>query len=279
MRAELVRRMLGRQHIEKFGVLGYSSIQSRLVSLADLGIELSGEDFLRLKPEERPPSFQEARRHGFIVVDPPHTEADFQPNGMVGNVSLDLELGDTLKIAPLPGTDGYSDLPTDLVIDLNDKDSMRRAEGYLQTYHIDAGKRYVLRPGTFALAYTMRRYWLPCDLMGYVHGRSKTGRMGITVTRDAPKIDPGFCGRIVLELKHGGPFPLELKMGLKIGQMEFFTVEGEICAPYDELREDVVERQEYMHYALAPRVQMRELPKVVKRGLESLLYEVVEEEL
>ncbi|MBI4306975.1 MAG: dCTP deaminase, partial [Chloroflexi bacterium] len=48
------------------------------------------------------------------------------------------------------------------------------------------------------------------------HGKSGLARLGLSVHFTAPKIDPGFSGRIRLEMFNSGPFVLELQLGMEI---------------------------------------------------------------
>lgn len=243
-------------------------------------MKMTPAEILTLPPEERPPALKMARETPYsrIIVDPPLTdeEKDQHNGGLVGNVSLDLELGDVIKVTRFPGwDDGKESLPEDLVIDLDDPGSFERAEEHDVFYRLEEGKKYRLEPGTFVRAYTRRYFFLPNDLMGWVEGRSKLARIGVTATVTAPKVDPGFSGRIVLEMAHLGRIPLNLSVGAKVGQMMFFTVEGKIGEPYDTLHTESYQRQEGVHYLCEP-MSFEERREVVARGITPLIYEVEE---
>ncbi len=63
---------------------------------------------------------------------------------------------------------------------------------------------FVLQPGAFALAVTLERVELADDVVARLEGRSSLGRLGIVVHATASIIDPGWRGRIVLELGNHG---------------------------------------------------------------------------
>ncbi len=73
---------------------------------------------------------------------------------------------------------------------------------------------YRLAPGQFVLAQTLERVRIPADLVGLVEGRSSWARVGVTIHVTAPKIDPGFEGRITLEMANFGRVPVDLRAGI-----------------------------------------------------------------
>lgn len=256
---------------DTLGALGYESIRKRLVGLKGVNINLSAQEILALKPEERPKQLRFVREQGFIVVDPPYTDDDLAPKGrgLLGNVSLDLELGDTLRIHGNPHThpenrDGFLEDP---IVDITNPRTVKRIEKQDTLYKIGPGQCYVLVPGALVKAYTLRYYFMPYNLMGLVVGRSKLGRFGVTTTVDAPKIDPGFSGRIVLEIAHLGAYRFALRVGMPLSQIIFLTVEGRIGTPYDENHDP--RRQEGINYAVAP-TSFFSQQRVERVGIEPL---------
>jgi dCTP deaminase len=84
---------------------------------------------------------------------------------------------------------------------------------------------YVLRQGHFVLAQTHEEVSLPNDLMGLVEGRSSLARLGIGIHLTAPKIDPGFKGRITLEMSNNGNVDVELVAGeSRVCQLMFLLI-------------------------------------------------------
>ena len=62
---------------------------------------------------------------------------------------------------------------------------------------------------------------IPLDLAARVEGKSSLARFGLMVHITAPKIDPGYSGRITLEMFNLGPFPLKLTNGMYICSLTF----------------------------------------------------------
>jgi dCTP deaminase len=85
---------------------------------------------------------------------------------------------------------------------------------------VATGKPYLIHPGDLILGATLEFVALPPDLMAFVEGKSKWGRLGLIVAT-ASQVAPGFHGVIVLELANAGTVPLELIPGTPIAQMVF----------------------------------------------------------
>jgi len=92
---------------------------------------------------------------------------------------------------------------------------------------IPLGHHFVLHPNQFALGGTIEYLKLPADLNGYLIGKSSWGRLGLIVAT-AVGIHPNFRGIITLELRNMGEVPFYLYPGLRIAQIFFHTVEGEL---------------------------------------------------
>jgi dCTP deaminase len=69
---------------------------------------------------------------------------------------------------------------------------------------------FCLDPGEFILAMTHESITVPKHLIALVEGRSTYARLGLSMHQTAPWIQPGWSGRIVLEIKNNGPVAVEL---------------------------------------------------------------------
>ena len=92
------------------------------------------------------------------------------------------------------------------------------------TYTIHSGSPR-LESGDFVLASTVEDVYIPPEFVGRVEGKSTLARMGLIVHTTAGFIDPGFRGRITLELKNVGPCALVLKPGMYICQLSVQRME------------------------------------------------------
>ena len=89
----------------------------------------------------------------------------------------------------------------------------------------------VIPPHSFLLATTREKIELPEDLTAFVEGRSSIGRMGLFI-QNAGWVDPGFAGRITLELFNANRLPIKLTAGRRICQLVFSRMDKTAARPY-----------------------------------------------
>jgi len=165
-------------------------------------------------------SDQDIRRrveNGSIRVDP------FEPDNVEPS-SLDLRLGDDFKRLRAPTLTNEK-----ATVSLSTSGEKQIAYDELE-YCED--EPVILNPGELILATTLESFVLPDDLTAQVLGRSSLGRLGVSVHQTAGWIDPGFTGRIVLELSNHGPVPVELEPGLRMCQIVFSELSSPAAQPY-----------------------------------------------
>lgn len=105
---------------------------------------------------------------------------------------------------------------------------------FMQPIDLDEGERYLVSPGheSFVLATTQEIVSIPPDMVARVEGRSSLGRLGLRVHSTAGYIDPGFEGRITLEIDVVGRFPIWLTPGMRVCQLSFSLMSGPSARPY-----------------------------------------------
>lgn len=82
----------------------------------------------------------------------------------------------------------------------------------------------MMQPGEFILAHTEEIVSIPSELEAIFCLKSSRGREGYNHAL-AAYIDPGFVGRITLELKNYSRYrSLPLEVGMRIGQLRFSTM-------------------------------------------------------
>lgn len=145
---------------------------------------LSKQDIVRYIDEQK------------LIIDPPVS------TDRIAQVSIDLRLGN--KFTTFKNPPKY--LPAIHV------DPSLWGSADLWEHHQQAV--YRLEPGAFVLAQTLERVRIPHDLVGMVEGRSSWARVGVTIHVTAPKIDPGFDGRITLEMANFGKVAVDLRAGV-----------------------------------------------------------------
>lgn len=91
-----------------------------------------------------------------------------------------------------------------------------------------------LQPGEFVLAHTEETVSIPPELEAIFCLKSSRGREGYNHAL-AAYIDPGFSGRITLELKNYSRYRrLPLQAGMRIGQLRFTTMRQIPRQTYDK---------------------------------------------
>lgn len=96
------------------------------------------------------------------------------------------------------------------------------------------GKPFIIHPGEFVLGITRERVRIPDDMAAYVDGRSSLGRLGLTAHITSGYVDPGFEGRLVLEISNLGKMPVILYPGMKVCKILFFRLTSPCEVPYNK---------------------------------------------
>jgi dCTP deaminase len=91
---------------------------------------------------------------------------------------------------------------------------------------------FVLQPGQFCLGNTYEELHLPDDIVGRLEGKSSLGRLGLVIHSTAGFVDPGFRGRLTLELSNAAGMPILLYPGMKIGQLSLLQMTTPAERPY-----------------------------------------------
>ncbi|MBI4182325.1 MAG: dCTP deaminase [Candidatus Aenigmarchaeota archaeon] len=153
---------------------------------------------------------------GILVVEPLR-----DPEHQVQAAWVDLTLGDEFKVFK------HTQEP---FID------SRQPKDYTETVRAD-GRPFTVHPGDFILGITGERIRIPSSLAAYVDGRSSLGRLGVTAHITAGWIDPGFDGKLVLEISNLGKMPVTLYPGMRICKLLLFQLASPAEVPYN-LRKD-----------------------------------------
>ncbi len=93
------------------------------------------------------------------------------------------------------------------------------------------GDSIVIPPRSFLLATTQEYLRLPDNLTAFVEGRSSIGRIGLFI-QNAGWVDPGFEGKITLELFNANSLPIRLAAGRRVCQLVFCKMDRAAETPY-----------------------------------------------
>jgi dCTP deaminase len=104
--------------------------------------------------------------------------------------------------------------------------SENSAEALLtKTHYVPFGGKYLLHPQCFVLGVTLEWIRLPCNIGGYVVGKSSLGRRGLIIAT-ATGVHPGFTGCLTLELTNVGEIPVSIQPGMLICQLFLHDIDG-----------------------------------------------------
>ena len=90
---------------------------------------------------------------------------------------------------------------------------------------------YVIQPGTLYLGVT-EEYTETHNSVPFLEGKSSVGRLGIDIHATAGKGDVGFCNTWTLEISC--VHPVRVYPGMPIGQLIYFSIEGEVENYYNK---------------------------------------------
>ena len=112
------------------------------------------------------------------------------------------------------------------------KDRVLDAKKHNQTEEVLIPKGgIVLEPGTLYLGST-EEYTETHNSVPFLEGKSSVGRLGIDIHATAGKGDVGFCNHWTLEISCVQP--VRVYAGMPIGQLIYFSVEGDIENYYNK---------------------------------------------
>lgn len=138
----------------------------------------------------------------------------------LGSASLDLRLGKEFRVF---------DAIKNPVIDTKKPKTFKNIT---QLTKLKNNQPFAFQPGQFALAITLEEISLPDDIAARIDGRSSIGKLGIVIHSTAGHIDPGFRGKITLEMTNIGQVPVLLYPGMRICQLVFENLSSPAETPY-----------------------------------------------
>lgn len=91
---------------------------------------------------------------------------------------------------------------------------------------------FVVQPGSFCLGSTVETISIPDDIVARVDGKSSLGRLGLLVHATAGYVDPGWTGKLTLELSNQSQMPIALYYGMRVCQISFLEMTTPVDRPY-----------------------------------------------
>jgi dCTP deaminase len=127
----------------------------------------------------------------------------------IGGASIDITLDDKFRIFK------------------SEKVKLTENSDYKKYSKLVRRKEILVMPGQFVLGITKEKIKLPNNICGWIYGRTRYARFGLSVHSTASFIQPGVNNKQVFEISNKSNMPLILKAGTKIGQIIFERIDGE----------------------------------------------------
>jgi len=138
----------------------------------------------------------------------------------LGSCSIDLRLSNVFRVF------NHAQVP---FIDPADKGILKELTHEIK---VKKGKAFIIQPQEFVLASTIETLELGDDILARLEGRSSIGRLGIVVHSTASVFDPGWRGKVVLELGNLGKMAVALYPGTRICSLTFEKLSSPAEIPY-----------------------------------------------
>jgi dCTP deaminase len=146
-------------------------------------------------------------RAGRLVIDP-------LLDDQIGPASVDLHLGPQIRVPRGP-------IDPEAIVHVTETSDPAQ-----DTQRLTIEDFYVLRPGCTVHGVTLERIVLPPNLCGWLEGRSRTARFGLTVHVTSGFVHPGVANHQVLEMTNVSQTSLALHPGIRICQIVLERTEG-----------------------------------------------------
>jgi dCTP deaminase len=110
-------------------------------------------------------------------------------------------------------------------LDPTQKDIEIKIREFQDKIYIPYGQKFILQPNEFILGGSLEYVKFPCDLLGYVVGRSSWGRLGLII-ETSPIVHPCFVGILTFEFSNLSTAPIALYPGTRIAQIAIHQVDA-----------------------------------------------------
>ncbi|RTQ90704.1 MULTISPECIES: dCTP deaminase [Stenotrophomonas] len=91
----------------------------------------------------------------------------------------------------------------------------------------------MLLPGQNCLACSQHEYFMPPGYFGLVQTKGSLARLFVTATANDGQVEPGYKGKITLELSNLAKFAVSIPSGSEVAQMFVFRCSSNSIVPYN----------------------------------------------
>ncbi len=152
-----------------------------------------------------------AIKSGELKIDP------FDPR-LVQPASIDVRLGHTFRV--------FNTHKHQVI------DPFEIPEDLTTLVSVASSHPFILHPGQFVLGGVWETVEVQPTLAARIEGKSSLGRHGLIVHSTAGWVDPGWEGRLTLEISNIGPLPIKLWPAMRVGQLCVFRGDSPAERPY-----------------------------------------------
>jgi dCTP deaminase len=128
------------------------------------------------------------------------------------------------------GDVGSEEQADDVGVVLDPKHLYDDPEGYKDWVLLETDVPFVLPDGVFVLGESSEVFDMPPDRVGICFGKSTYARCGVLV--NVTPLEPGWKGRLVIEVANVGHTPVVIYPGEGIAQVLFLQVDGDVSNVY-----------------------------------------------
>lgn len=103
------------------------------------------------------------------------------------------------------------------------------------TYFCDSeqvAESVVLGPKECVLACSQDAYKMPHGYFGLLQTKGSLARMFVSATANDGQVEPGYCGKVTLELINHSPFSVALRPGATVAQLFIMRCSSDVLKPY-----------------------------------------------
>lgn len=148
----------------------------------------------------------------------------------IGSCSIDLRLGNTFRVFK------HAE-----VTHIDPKEEMH--EGLMDVVAKEDDTPFIIHPGEFVLGTTIEYVQISRNLVARLDGRSSWGRLGIIIHSTAGSVQPGYAGKLTLEIANISKVPVKLWPGSRICQLTFETLSSPCEKSYGERKSKYMDQQ------------------------------------
>jgi dCTP deaminase len=115
-------------------------------------------------------------------------------------------------------------------VDIRVGTQIQRGHSHASIERLNIGESVVIRPGEYLRCITLETLSFPDDVSGIVFLWAGFSRIGLLMT--PTRIDPGWRGKLVLNMLNMSINPIRLSIGQRIASFSLFKLEREVLSPY-----------------------------------------------